>query len=126
MSLEIPEYWRQFRDSSNLLNREVEIPDTEDLSGVGADIEFFADDSIICEMNDAYPGIVVQKDGFLPVGGCQVGTGDPYFIQVSEGAGGSLYQIYHDAVREDGYSREAAVALVLKDYRDILKFASPS
>ena len=81
MSLEIPEYWRQFRDSSNLLNLEVEIPEAEDLSGVGADIEFFADDSILSELNEAYPGIVVQKDGFLPVGGCQIGTGDPYFIR---------------------------------------------
>ncbi len=75
-------------------------------------------------MTEAYPGLVVQKDGFLPVGGCQIGSGDPYFIRISEGAGGSLYQIYHDAVSDEDYSRDDAIVIVLKDYRDILKFTS--
>ena len=75
-------------------------------------------------MNDTFPGFVVQNYGFLPIGGCQIGSGDPFFIQVSEGAGGSLYQIYHDRVIDDNYSQANAVAIVLKDYRDILKFTS--
>lgn len=124
MSLTIPTYWQKFRDSSNLVALDIEIPEANDLSGVGACIEFFRDDSIIDEMNNAYPGIIVRKDGFLPVGGCEIGTGDPYFIQLSEGSGGGLYQIYHDEVSDNGYSKDSAIALILADYRDILKFSS--
>jgi hypothetical protein len=124
MPLAIPDYWRRFREESKLLSFSAEIPEADDLSGVSADIEFFDDDSIYDEMNETYPGCVVQNDGFLPVGACQIGSGDPYFIQLSEGEGGGLYRIYHDSVMDDRYSREDAVALVLKDYRNILKFVS--
>ena len=124
MSISIPDYWRIFRDSSNLTTLSVEIPESKDLSGLGADIEFFEDHSILNEMNEAYPGLIVHTDDFLPVGGCLVGTGDPYFIRVSEGEGGCLYQIYHDAVTDANYSHQDAIAIVLKDYRDILKYTS--
>lgn len=124
MALEIPLHWQRFRDESDLLGRPVEIPESEDLSGVGADIEFFDDRGIADETDNFYPGLIVKKDGFLAVGGCQTGSGDPYFIQISEGDGGALYRIYHDSVGDDGYSREDAVAVVLRDYREILKFTS--
>jgi len=98
MSLAIPSYWREFREQFQLLHTEVEIPEEYDLSGVGADIEFYDDDTIVDSMTDSYPECIVNKDGFLLVGGCQAGSGDPYFINTSEGVGGKLYQIYHDMV----------------------------
>ena len=124
MSLAIPSYWREFREQFQLLHTEVEIPEEYDLSGVGADIEFYDDDTIVDSMTDSYPECIVNKDGFLPVGGCQTGSGDPYFINTSEGVGGKLYQIYHDMVFDETYSRAEAIATVLNDYRHITRFFS--
>ena len=50
------------------------------------------------------------------------GSGDPYFINIDDGANGPLYRIYHDAVGEDGYDRNDAVAVVLESQSDILKY----
>ncbi|MBQ5961790.1 hypothetical protein [Massilia sp. ZL223] len=67
-----------------------------------------------------WPGIVVAKDGDVPVGSCLVGSGDFYYIKTSEGPAGALYRIYHDAVAEDGYDPGEAIALVLGAYRELL------
>ncbi len=63
-----------------------------------------------------------MKDGFIPVGSCLEGWEDPYFINTHDGAEGPLYRISHDAVTEDGYERNEAVAVVLCKCSDILGF----
>ena len=117
-----PAYWKAFVESEGLIGNHTTIPEEEDRSGVGADINWFDDEGSRSEKEDFYPGIAVAKDGFIPVGGCDIGSGDPYFICVLDGVGGPLYRIYHDAVREDGYNRDEAVAVVLSDYREIGRF----
>ncbi len=117
-----PFYWQSFIESEGLVGKLTTIPEEEDLSRLGADICWFDDENSRLEQEDFYPGITVSNDGFIPVGGCNIGSGDPYFICEKDGADGPLYRIYHDAVREDGYCREDAVAIVLQNYRSILKF----
>ena len=118
----IPEYWTTFVEQNSLTGKDVSIPEDADLSGLGAELRLLDEDGIRSEMEDVYPGIVITKDGFIPVGSCMEGSGDPYFIKTSDGAGGPLYRIYHDAVGEDGYDRDSAVATVLKDYRKMLEY----
>jgi len=122
MPLEIPEYWRRFRDEHKLLEHSAEIPESDDDSDVGADIEFFDDAAIRDEMAEAYPGCIVAKEGFLPVGGCQIGSGDPYFIRLSEGESGALYRIYHDSVLAENYSKTDAADVVLSSFQSIVGF----
>lgn len=117
-----PSYWQSFIGSAGLAGGRTSIPATEDLSGIGAEIYWFTDEQAREERDDVYPGIAVAKDGFVPVGGCDTGGGNPYFICTADGPGGPLYRIYHDAVRDDGYDRDEAVAVVLRDYREILRF----
>jgi hypothetical protein len=119
-----PSYWKSFVESEGLVAKHTTIPEEEDLSGLGADICWFDDESSRSEKEEFYPGIAVSKDGFIPVGGCDIGSGDPYFICEKDGVGGPLYRIYHDSVREDAYCREDAVVVVLSDYRTIAKFKS--
>jgi hypothetical protein len=117
-----PTYWQSFIESAGLVGGRTTIPEEKDASGVGADIYWFTDEQAREEKDEFYPGIAVAKDGFVPVGGCDTGSGDPYFICVTDGADGPLYRVYHDSVREDGYDRDEAVAVVLQDYRQILSF----
>ena len=114
-----PLYWKSFIESEDLIGKHTTIPEEEDRSGLGAYICWFDDDGSRSEKEDFYPGIAVSSDGFVPVGGCTIGSGDPYFICERDGIGGPLYRVYHDAVREDGYCRDDAVAIVLQDYRSI-------
>lgn len=60
--------------------------------------------------------------GFVPVGICALGTGDPCFINSHDGDGGPLYRIYHDEVNDENYDPSRAVAIVLEDHRELLKY----
>jgi hypothetical protein len=120
--MEIPTYWKKFRDEHNLVGAEIEIPETEDRSELGAEIEIFSDAGILSEANELYPGIEGARHGFIPVGGCSIGSGDPYFIRSTDGVGGSLYRIYHDMIFEDDFPEAEAVTLVLDRFEDLLRF----
>ena len=113
--------WKAFIAENNLLKRETEIPADSDKSGLGAVIMWMSEASSAEEKEKFYPGIAVAPLGFIPVGECQFGSGDPYFISQHERPDGGLYRVYHDSVGEDGVGKDAVV-VVLKDYRDILKY----
>ena len=119
-----PRYWKFFIESQGLIGKLTDIPAEQDVSGLGAEICWFDEEEARSESEDLFPGIIVARDGFVPVGGCDIGTGDPYFIFEKDGHGAPLYRIFHRAVREDGYDRKEAVAVVLRDYRDITKCKS--
>lgn len=120
----MPPYWKSFVDQYQLAGREFEIPEKDDLSGVGAVIEILNEKHIQSEQNDAYPGIAASTAGYVPVGNCSIGTGDPYFINVQDGEGGPLYRIYHDEVIDETYDADRAIVMVLKDYRELMKYGN--
>ena len=119
----MPPYWKIFVEQHQLVGREISLPAEADLSGVGAEIELLDEANISTEQTELYPGIAVAPAGFVPVGGCGIGTGDPYFINVHDGEGGPLYRIYHDEAARDPIDLGTAVAVVLKDYRELLNYA---
>jgi hypothetical protein len=120
----MPPYWKSFVDQYQLVGRGFSIPEKDDLSGVGAEIEILNEQGIQSEQNDAYPGIAVSAAGYVPVGNCSIGTGDPYFINVNDGEGGALYRIYHDEVTDETYDASRAIVMVLKDYRVLVRYGN--
>lgn len=120
-----PPYWTEFLDRHALRGAKVEIPGDADLSGMGGDLQLMDEAQAREEAEDGYPGIVVRADGFVPVGMCLAGSGDPYFIRIGDGAGGPLYRVYHDALvpEGEGYRCDAdAVATVLASYEAMLRY----
>jgi hypothetical protein len=120
-----PAYWAEFLKQHSLIGRSASVSESDDASGVGADLIFLDTEGTRVELDELYPGIVVKHDGFVPVGGCDIGTGDQYFINVNDGIGGPLYRIDHEAVSSEGYDRASAVEVVLRDYREILTYLEP-
>ncbi len=120
----MPPYWKLFVEQHDLVAREFSISEERDLSGVGAEIEILDEQNSEWERTQTYPGIGVFPAGFIPVGSCGVGSGDPYFICTKDGEGGPLYRIYHDEVISENYDRTRAIVVVLGDYRELLKFAN--
>jgi hypothetical protein len=116
----IPDYWTSFVEEHGLTDKDIEIPEDGDLSEIGAEFRIMKPEDTIEEANDFYPGLVVKNDGYIPIGSCSTGSGDPYFINANDGPKGPLYRIYHDSVHDEGYDKKEAVALVLKNYEGIL------
>jgi hypothetical protein len=120
-----PTEYRRFIEQHNLTGREVEIPERNDLSGVGASIELFNETDALEESADLYPGLVVVRDGFVPIGGCMIGSGDPYFINVNDRQPGPVYRIYHDAVLDESYDRNQAIVRILESYEELAQYVQP-
>jgi hypothetical protein len=117
-----PPGYNRFIEQHNLIGLEVEIPEQNDLSGVGALIELLDEVNAIKESTGFYPGLVVKADGYVPIGGCAIGCGDPYFINLHDPQPGPIYRIYHDSVLDEKYNREQAIARVLNSYEELLLY----
>jgi len=115
-----PDYWIEFISKNHLTGATILIQEATDRSGVGARLEFLSAEDSMDEAENFWPGIGVSKDGYVPVGSCEYGSGDPYFIRKDDGKDGPLYRIYHDAVGDDGYDPKDAIAVVLENYQDLL------
>lgn len=73
------------------------INEKEDLSELGVEMQWFSTNEMIEEAYNAYPGICAYKKGYLPLGKCLEGSGDPYFIKKTEKKY-NIYRIPHDSV----------------------------
>jgi len=68
-----------------------------DKSGLGADIIWLTPEQIVSESHDVEPGISVLSSGFLPIGACATGSGDPYFLDLRQTSGDpSVVRVPHD------------------------------
>ena len=117
-----PDYWQEFTRTHRLIGVSVSIDEADDLSRVGADLQFLTEAQSHEELTEFWPGIGVAPDGYVPVAWCSVGSGDYYYINRNDGPSGALYRIYHDSVGPDGYDLETAVAKVLQSYALVLDY----
>ena len=118
----LPIYWLRFVESNELSGHTARVAEDADLSTLGADMKFLTAEQSVDELTNFWPGIGVAKDGFVPVASCLSGSGDYYYINTKDGLNGPLYRVYHDAVHEDGYNVEDAVARVLDHFEDLLPY----
>ena len=117
----MPPYWKTFIEEHHLDGAEfawkVKSGDFE----FERQIRLLSEEEARQEAEEAYPGIIVSKDGFRAVADDLCPSGDPYFICEDDGVGGPLYKIYHDSVADKDYRREDAVVVALTDYRALLQ-----
>jgi len=121
-----PVEYRRFVEDHGLIGLNVEVPDTSDLSGVGASIGLYDEREARDEAERFYPALVVKEDGFVPIGHDLTGGGDPYFINVRDDAPSPVYRVYHESAADRGYDADMAIARVLASYEQFPDFvASP-
>ena len=116
-----PDYWVEFLESNGLIGKDVEVPEESDLSGLGIDMRFATEDQSRDEAENCYPGVAVFPHGYVPVGLCLVGSGDPYFINTDDGPNGPLYRVYHESSAVEPLDLDNMVDVVLKDYRETIQ-----
>jgi hypothetical protein len=120
-----PNYWIEFLEKENLIHRDIEVPEQGDLSGFGVDMRF-------CTLSESYdeavnyqPGTTVAPLGYVPVGHCLAGSGDPYFIRTQDGRNGPLYRVLHEYADEEPLKLDRLVELVLNNCDDALSYLRP-
>ena len=90
----------------NLSGACFELEEDDDLSETGVEMQWLTVEDIIIESFEAYPGLVAVRQGYLPIGQCLTGSGDPYFINVFSGENPILVRIPHDSVDENTFDQD--------------------
>lgn len=70
--------------------------DERNPSEIAVDMKWMDPADIREEARELYPGREAVKDGYLPIGTCLIGSGDPYFLKVSESKDPPVVRIPHD------------------------------
>jgi hypothetical protein len=58
----------------------------------------------------------------VPVAWCSQGSGDYYYINRNDGAGGALYRVYHDEVDKEGHMTVDGIVRVVANYETLLEY----
>lgn len=80
-----------------LVGRDLSLGADLDESGLGVELRWMNLKQIVSESTEVYPGLAAICHGFLPVGMCLEGSGDTYFVQVSDRR---FVRIPHDAIKD--------------------------
>jgi hypothetical protein len=91
----------------------------DDESGLGAELQWMNADQMISEATETYPGITAAMRGYVPIGMCLEGSGDPYFWRVSDGA---IVRIPHDAAKRNILD-ESRIELVAESAERLIELA---
>jgi hypothetical protein len=67
-----PAYWAEFAHSHQLIGTSACLSESDDLSGMGADLQFLTEAQATEELTECWPGIGVAPNGYVPVAWCSV------------------------------------------------------
>src|SRR5215204_4429494 len=106
-----------------LVGTEFSLSEEEDESVLGVEMQWLTPAQMISETIDTYPGIVAVPHGYLPVGMCLVGSGDPYFLKINPGDDPPVVRIPHEATDADGNLNSDLIEQVTPRLSDFLRKA---
>lgn len=95
---------------------------SEDLdpTGLGVAMQWMTPSDILTEALKTYPGIPASALGYLPIGTCLEGSGDPYFLRTRKDENPALVRVPHEAVDEESSLVESSVEVVSDSISDFL------
>jgi hypothetical protein len=82
----LPDWFASLLAEYKLGGVDFSLSKNDDCSGFGAEMIWLTAEQMVSEAIEVEPGISVVTSGFLPVGGCALGSGDPYFLDLREGS----------------------------------------
>lgn len=119
----LPAYLLDWLRSYPLVGTEFSLSEDEDESGLGVEMRWLSPAQLISETIEAYPGIPAGAVGYLPVGICLVGSGDPYFLKTGSGDDPPLVRIPHEAAGSVDYLDVSLIEQVSLRLSDFLRKA---
>ena len=107
-----------------LIGSEFTLTRQQDLSGLGVRLRWMTPKHMIEEAFDSFPGIAAFPLGFIPLGTCMVGSGNPYFVKAQAGTDTPLVRIPHDRLNPDLSLSESIVEIVRANLGDFFGVAA--
>ena len=104
-----------------LVETDFGLSEQEDNSGLGVNMKWLSPSQMISETVEAYPGIAAADSGYLPIGMCLEGSGDPYFLKTTTGDDPLLVRVPHEAVDAERRLREDQVEIVADRLSEFLE-----
>lgn len=81
-----------------------DLPSDADASGLGVTLLWLTPSQMASEAIESEPGMSVASLGFIPIGACAEGSGDPYFLDLRQGgADPPLVRIPHNFAVQQPY-----------------------
>ena len=98
------------------------LSEEHDLSGYGAELQWMNSVQMLSEALETYPGIIVAKMGYIPVGMCLLGSGDYYYLNAKSGdpSNPPLARVPHEAVTSAATYAEELIETVCGSLTDFL------
>jgi hypothetical protein len=113
LNLSVVNLWIDVLKKYNIIGESFSLSEEYDLSDFGVELQIMTVDEQMDESLNLYPGIASLKKGYLPLGICLEGSGDPYFIK-DVNSTIFLYRIPHNSLTEKQELLEDDVELVNK------------
>jgi hypothetical protein len=82
----VPDWFARLLAEYKLGGVDFSLSKNDDCSGFGAGMIWLTAEQMVSEAIEVEPGISVVTSGFVPVGACALGSGDPYFLDLREGS----------------------------------------
>jgi len=121
----VPDWFIQLVTDYKLAGACFSLNKEDDDSKLGAKIIWLSAEQIVSEAIDVEPGISVLSSGFLPIGACGLGSGDPYFLDLRRSSNDPpLVRIPHDYAAIHPYPLER-VEVVTPTLADFFSKAGP-
>lgn len=120
----LPPRLASFLMSQPLIGLTFLLDEEDDESELGAEFTWMTPEQMIDEATAAYPGIAAVAGGFLPVGICLEGSGDPYFLRLEDEA---IVRIPHEAAIDEKLALEQVelVAWSVSSLVDVAEVSGP-
>ena len=114
----VPLWFVQIMKRFALAGADFSLTEDRDLSKMGVQMRWLDCKEILEEARDIYPGKAAVRLGYLPIGGCLEGSGDPYFIFTLESSDPPLVRIPHDIVDNSGQINQEDIEVVSNSLSD--------
>jgi hypothetical protein len=88
-----------------IIGQKFKLSQAEDHSGMGMQMKWLTPAQQVEEAFDFYPGMIVVKYDYLPIGECLAGSGDPYFLKADYNVW-NVYRVLHDTAVNNIYSND--------------------
>jgi hypothetical protein len=120
----IPDWLESLLKNHRLAGACFSLDSGQDRSGLGAELLWLSPKQMISEAFDAEPGKSVVSSGFLAIGSCALGSGDPYFLDLREFSNDPpVVRIPHDYAGPNSYPLER-VEIVVSHLSELFHDAS--
>jgi hypothetical protein len=99
--LKYPEFLMSVQMKYKIIGQEFRLNEEDDYSELGVEMSWMTPEDQIEEAFNFYPCKVAVNYGYIPIGKCMYGSGDPYCLEFSKDNIWNIVRVPHDSIVDD-------------------------